>query len=515
MGILRKNRSVALLIAVTASAPFLLRCGSDSGTSGTGGGGGGDYGGNAGSSAGGTQPIAGSVGFPVAGSGGHAEGGTGGDEGVAGSPATDSGGEAGAPIAGNGGAGGSSDSGGGGTGGGAMGGSAGATGGSAGMSGSGGASGAGGVSGASGVGGASGAGGGSGVGGTGGASGSGGAGSGTPGHLTLSATTLEFSAICPNPPTATPQTVTLTNTGGTALTWTATFDSSHIFDAPDASLSPSTSTLAPGAHIDVTVSPATLEEFQYVMGTTLALGDLSITTDVTADTAHVVTLSEDAYGYFAGPPDLTTFGTVTVGDAVQKTIHGIASPASPGGIVLQSSNPDFALSGLVPSPIDASWTLTFQPSAAGLESTTLTAGDMFGHCIYPPNTFVVTGTGAYGSCAGLQGIKCAVDATCQSGTCALIATITPLTINAQVGVPYTGFVGLINTFNEVTQPEFDVVIDYGDGHTSESTVNGDTTGIANGDHTYTQAGTFNGSMTITELANGLSTSAVIPVIVTN
>ncbi len=253
-----------------------------------------------------------------------------------------------------------------------------------------------------------------------------GGGSTSPGHLTLSATELDFYVECPGPTVATPQTLTLTNTGGTALTWSATFDSSKA-------LSSSGSTLAPGAHVDVAVSPPPITTSMPAQSS-VDLGSLTIASDVPGQAAQAVTLYEGASGYFATPDADLNFGDVFIGDVGGGTVPPVGSVP---GLVLSSSNPDFVLSGATPSQ-QLTWSLTFTPTKSGVDTTTLTIGS-FSSCVWPPNTFKATGTGVYDStCTHLgEGEPCAADATCEADGCTLLVNFLGGQVNATASVQFS------------------------------------------------------------------------------
>jgi hypothetical protein len=393
------DRSLGLLLAVMASVPLIARCSSnsDSGLTASGGSnisgdaahagsGGAPTAGRSGSSSagiGGSGESAGTAGVETeggtnsAGSGGSNSAGSGGSAGMGGSSGVAGfGGHAGASgesgHAGLGGTGGASGEGGHA----GLGGTGGASGesGHAGLGGSGGASGEGGHAGLGGTGGASGEGGHAGLGGSGGAGGSGGV-----GNLTLSTAHLYFNLHCPGTPVFAAQTVTLTNTGGTALTWTAAINPVNI--------SPGTSTLAPNAHVDLTIVPSHVPSPPPSPTYDVQMPDINVTTDVPGDVTHVIAVTESADGYIVIPPATISFGDVSVGTSVTMTVPMTSQP----GAALAVNNSEFVLNGVAPEG-GGTWKLTFTPSSLGLQTATLTMGS-FSACVFAPNTFMATGTG--------------------------------------------------------------------------------------------------------------------------
>lgn len=322
--------------------------------------------------------------------GGDANGGTdtGGSSGSGGTIAGNGGslGGMGGTIAGNGGSGGTI------AGSGGMGGKAGSAGMGGTIAGSGGsAAGSGGMGGKAGSGGSGGAAAGSGgSGGSGGsAAGSGGSPSGgaggntgTPGKLSIAQSQLSFPLTCPTATQFTPQAVILKNTGGSELTWTSSFNTLYL------EVTPSTSTLAPGAQVSVTVSPK-LSSFSPPTPTTSLTYPISVTTNVPGDAAQSISVVESTNGYFVTPPANIAFGDVPVGMSVTKSI---AVPFGyPGPALGCCSSPDFVTNGVAPLG-NGTWSLTFTPSVAGPASVTLTLG-AFPGCLFPPNTFTASGKG--------------------------------------------------------------------------------------------------------------------------
>jgi hypothetical protein len=503
----RNKNATALLVAVIACAPLIVRCSSVSGLFDTSGGGG--TGGDqavAGSGAtgvsygGSSSPSAGNSGGPSGGAGGSTPTGDAGAAEMGGAEAAGAGDPAeSGDSAGSAGSGGSHSGG--------MGGGAGSSG-SSGAAGSGGTARSGGLGGSSGLAGSAGAGGVSGSAGNGGIGGSGGAGGGgsSPGQLTLSATELDFAVMCPEPPVADPQMFTVDNAGGTALTWSASFDATKV------AVSPSGSTLAPGVHVDVTVSPAPIVTSSPV-GTMVELGDIHITNDVPGASAQTVTLLESALGYFVNVPPDMDFGDVFVDSSVLQTVPVMASVP---GAILGSSNPDFYLNGAAPDQ-NARWTATFAPTKAGLQTTTLTLGS-FLNCIWPPNTFKATGTGVLDSSCSSAGdtAPCATDGWCMSGVCTFHASFSYVPeLDAQAAIEFEGTVAYLINYENVPLDVLTATVDWGDGQITPGVISDIAGSLAiSGSHTYAHAGDFAGRITLLDGAEGLSVGSGLAIVVT-
>ena len=206
---------------------------------------------------------------------------------------------------------------------------------------------------------------------------------GEPGKLSLSQTQLAFALNCPSPPVFASKTITLTNTGGTTLTWSRTAPVGDF-----TVVSPSSGTLIPNAQVTVSITPA----FSSFSGSGPTPGHdynaapVTFTTNVSGDVTHSVGINESSNGYVVSPPASIDFGTVVVGTSVTKIISGASNQP---GAALGSSNPDFVLNGVAPLS-NGTWSLTFTPSAAGPASTTLTMGSFSG-CVFPPKTFTAYG----------------------------------------------------------------------------------------------------------------------------
>ncbi len=337
--------------------------------------------------------------------------------------------------------------------------------------------------------------------GTAGASGEGGGGS-ILGVLEISGTTLSFNVECPHAPIADPQTVTLTNSGGSALTWSANFDSSQV------TVTPATSTLDPGAHVDVSVAPAAITTTK-APGSNIALGPITVSTDVAGSTPQTIALSETASGTIVAPVAPISFGRVPVGTETTKSVGPLGT-----GIGLTSSDPSVILSGLTPKQ-DGTWDVTFLPPGEGLKSATLTLSSQT-TCLWPPNTVTVSGTGVFDpTCTAVpDGAACATDGLCALGKCVLQAVLTGQPVNALSLLPFDGVVAG-GTIGANANATLSATIDWGDGTTTIGTVT-NLLGVlsVSGSHTYAHAGSYSGTVTLLDETSNLSLKTALGVTVT-
>lgn len=315
------------------------------------------------------------------------------------------------------------------------------------------------------------------------------------GVLEVSATALSFDVECPHPPIADPQTVTLTNRGGTALTWSAKYDSSQV------TITPSSSKLEPGEHVDVSVAPAAITSTK-APGSNIALAPIQLSSDVKGSTPKTISLSEAASGTMLAQIPALSFGRVPVGTETTKSVGPFGS-----GISLKSSDDSVVLSGAAPKQ-DGTWDVTFLPSGEGLKTATLTLGSQT-TCLWPPNTITVSGTGVYDpTCTSIpDGAPCATDGLCALGKCVLQALLTGQPANAISLLPFTGVVAT-GTIDPKTNATLSATIDWGDGSTTLGTVT-DLLGVLSisGSHTYAQPGSFNAVVTLLDSNSNLSLKA--------
>jgi hypothetical protein len=352
-------RSKALSIAVLLCVPLIIRCGSDSDGGGT-------------SGAAGAEGGAGNGGLAHGGhaGSGHAGSGHAGSAGESTSGGTNAAGTAGDVSAGTGGV--SAGTGG------VSAGTGGVSAGTGGMSsaGAGGASaGAGGAS--AGAGGAS-AGTGGASAGTGGVSAGGGAAGAGPGILNVSIDSLYMIGQC----MSLPETFTISNTGQSALTWTAAVSAPQFV-----AVAPSSSTLLPGTEITVTLSsgmPVPLNVGASVV--------ITITSDVAAQPPAIIPISYAVSGTWIGvQPDIDV-GEVPLGQS--KTVS-VPTPAQMVELALGSGNSAFSVPNMLAHGADH-WTMIFTPSVLGPQSSDLSIIVPFGTmgpACPSPNHFTARGVG--------------------------------------------------------------------------------------------------------------------------
>jgi hypothetical protein len=196
-----------------------------------------------------------------------------------------------------------------------------------------------------------------------------------PGSAAVFPSSLVFEGRCELPA----QSLTISNTGGSALTWDA-----EVQGGVPVYVVPPFSTLLPGTSVTVSVwarHPPSAGTFR---------GTIMINTDVAGALAPVEVFYNVTAGFGVTAPPNIDFGAVPIGS--QKRISFQASQSPPGAIMV-SSNGDFMLTGLVPAdPSPGFWTLIFTPRVVGPQSSTLTLGSMIGF-VCPPNTFTATGVG--------------------------------------------------------------------------------------------------------------------------
>src|SRR6478735_8041887 len=369
--------SKVLSIAVLLCVPAIIRCGSDSDSGGTSGAAGAEVGAGYGGLAHGSHAGSGHAGSGHAGSG-HAGSGNAGS-GHAGSGHAGSAGESTSGGSNAAGAGCDTSAGTGGVNAGTGGVSAGTGGVNAGTGGV--NAGTGGVS--------AGAGGGSA--GTGGVSaGTGGVSAGTggvsaagagPGILNVSIDSLSMLGQCVSPS----QTFTVSNTGQSALTWSAAVSNPELV-----AVAPSSSTLLPGTEITVTLSsgkPVQLPIFQ----TTNVV--VTITSDVAAQPPASISIAYGVIGTWIGvQPDIDV-GEVPLG---QSKIVYVPVPSPFVELALGSSNSAFSVPNALAHGA-GHWTMIFTPSVLGPQSTNLTIivppFSSSGPACPSPNNFTARGVG--------------------------------------------------------------------------------------------------------------------------
>lgn len=197
-----------------------------------------------------------------------------------------------------------------------------------------------------------------------------------PGILNVSTNILPLMGAC----TAPSQTFIISNTGQSALTWTAALSLPYIVVAP------SSSTLLPGTAITVSVSTTTPVH----LGPTPEVV-ITITSDVAEQPPAKVSVYYAVSGTLIGvQPDLDV-GEVPLGQS-----KWVSVPAPPHAIdlALGSSNPAFSVENALVHG-DDHWTMRFTPSALGPQSTTLSIIAPFnGAPACPsPNRFIARGVG--------------------------------------------------------------------------------------------------------------------------
>ena len=173
--------------------------------------------------------------------------------------------------------------------------------------------------------------------------------------------------------------VTITNTSGASLAFTASLPSSYF------TLSSGGSTLAAGASATLTVSAIALTG--YPPGESVSS---SLTVQGGGETV-IVPVTEGFAGVFVQTTSVA-FGDATVGQGASQTINvvetstfeqlGASSATGPFSIV----NPGVIMSG------PEQWTVEFLPTTPGMQNGTATFGG-YGAVFCTPNTVALSGTG--------------------------------------------------------------------------------------------------------------------------
>src|SRR6478735_3178292 len=202
-----------------------------------------------------------------------------------------------------------------------------------------------------------------------------------PGILNVSTDSLSMLGQCVSPS----QTFTVSNTGQSALTWSAAVSNPELV-----AVAPSSSTLLPGTEITVTLSsgkPVQLPIFQ----TTNVV--VTITSDVAAQPPASISIAYGVIGTWIGvQPDIDV-GEVPLG---QSKIVSVPVPSPFVELALGSSNSAFSVPNALAHGA-GHWTMIFTPSVLGPQSTNLTIivppFSSSGPACPSPNNFTARGVG--------------------------------------------------------------------------------------------------------------------------
>src|SRR6478735_6697158 len=202
-----------------------------------------------------------------------------------------------------------------------------------------------------------------------------------PGILNVSIDSLSMLGQCVSPS----QTFTVSNTGQSALTWSAAVSNPELV-----AVAPSSSTLLPGTEITVTLSsgkPVQLPIFQ----TTNVV--VTITSDVAAQPPASISIAYGVIGTWIGvQPDIDV-GEVPLG---QSKIVSVPVPSPFVELALGSSNSAFSVPNALAHGA-GHWTMIFTPSVLGPQSTNLTIivppFSSSGPACPSPNNFTARGVG--------------------------------------------------------------------------------------------------------------------------
>jgi hypothetical protein len=208
--------------------------------------------------------------------------------------------------------------------------------------------------------------------------------------LTASPTgTLDFFSTCATLPGSpitnlgSPRTVTVTNTSGAPVTFTASVGTSFF------SVAPAGSTLGAGQSIDLTVTPAVVNGYPPAGG----IANDSLVIQSSGQTLTVA-LEEDFAGLYL-PTNSIAFGSVSAGTSSSQTVEIVDTQHDQLGASNITPDPPFQLqlaNILDQTASPQAWIITFAPRTTGpFTGTAIFASSGVGLCT--PNTIAVSGTG--------------------------------------------------------------------------------------------------------------------------
>jgi hypothetical protein len=376
-----------------------------------------------------------------------------------------------------------------------------------------------GMSGGSGTGGASGS---AGAATTGGAAGSGG-GSAT-GHLVLSTPFVAFPFATCNGIANLPASFTLSNGSNAPFDWSTTVTES----SPFFSIAPTGSSLLPGETVTVTVAPSALASGSLPHGFSPSFsGTIAISGDPAG--TQTVSVTEPIMGIdISWTPVNLDFGMVPISNgppvgnpsATQTVTESAPLTSSP--IQLSSDNPSFTANLTAPLPPRSSWAVAFAPTKLGPQSATLTWGTQTSSSIFcSAHTFTATGTGIVlgaASCAVssiLPGTPCGTNQICAfGGGCVTELTLVGSPVASSAGSLFSGAVATGKVANGAQSAALTANIDWGDQTVSAGSIvlaaQSTPSGLpftVNGSHTYASAGSFQGTVTVTDPSTTFSAVA--------
>jgi hypothetical protein len=347
----------------------------------------------------------------------------------------------------------------------------------------------------------------------GGAAGSGG-GSAT-GHLVVSTPFVSFLAATCNGIANLPASFTLSNSSNAPLAWSTTVTESFPFF----SIAPTGSSLLPGETVTVTVTPSALAPSSLPHG---FQPNFSGTIAISGDPAgtQTVSVSEPVMGVdISWTPANLDFGLVPISNgppvgnpSATQTVTESGPPTN-SPIELSSDNPSFSANLTTPLPPRTSWAVAFAPTKLGVQTATLTWRTQSGSSIFcSAHTFTATGTGIVlgaASCAVppiLPGTPCGTNQVCAfGGGCVTELTLVGSPVTSAPGSLFSGAVASGKVANGAQPAALTASIDWGDQTVSAGSVvlAGQSTpsGLPftiDGSHTYASAGSFQGTVTVTD-----------------
>jgi hypothetical protein len=224
-------------------------------------------------------------------------------------------------------------------------------------------------------------------------------GDGQSGGIALSSSSVAFETACNT--TADPKTFTITNTGNQPMTWTATQQNGASSEFTLSSLG---STVAAGDFVTITVTPKAIAQYPSSIDPASYADTVTITTDISGDVEHKVSLSEKPIGaVLSFEPNTIQFGGVpinTTSDAQSFVVKNSGNPGSDASLTLTSDSGAFVVqttSGTALPGSSLESALTFAPgNSATAQSGHVSVTTTSPLCAPLPTALAADGTGTAG-----------------------------------------------------------------------------------------------------------------------